>query len=79
MVSHNQQVKVPCGTLKLLDLHHTCKCSLYPNIMPDFGPTFLADAKIKDYASLMQQKYILHWQHTIQYIHFLVIYTLQGS
>ena len=34
--------------------------------LPDFDPTFLTDAKIKHYVSLMQQKYILHWQHTIR-------------
>ena len=34
--------------------------------MPDFDPTFLTDAKIKHYVSLMQQKYISHWQHTIR-------------
>ena len=35
--------------------------------LPDFDPTSLTDAKIKHYVSLIQQKYILHWQHTIQY------------
>ena len=35
--------------------------------LPDFDPTFLTDAKIKHYVSLMQQKYISHWQqHTIR-------------
>ena len=56
------------------DLHNTSKNSFYSNVMrmseyynlPDFDPTFLTDAKIKHYVSLMQQKYISHWQHTIR-------------
>ena len=56
------------------DLHNTSKNSFYSNLMrmseyynlPDFDPTFLTDAKIKHYVSLMQQKYISHWQHTIR-------------
>ena len=34
--------------------------------MPDVDPTFLNDAMIKHYISLLQQKYISHWQHVIQ-------------
>ena len=41
------------------------KMSEYYNL-PDFDPTFLTDAKITHYVSLMQQKYISHWQHTIR-------------
>ena len=41
------------------------RMSEYYNL-PDFDPTFLTDAKIKHYVSLMQQKYISHWQHTIR-------------
>ena len=57
------------------DLHNTTKNSFYSNVMrmseyynlPVFDPTFLTDAKIKHYVlSLMQQKYISHWQHTIR-------------
>ena len=56
------------------DLHNTSKNGFYSNVMrmseyynlPDFDPTFLTDAKIKHYVSLMQQKYISHWQHTIR-------------
>ena len=56
------------------DLHNTSKTGFYSNVMrmseyynlPDFDPTFLTDAKIKHYVSLMQQKYISHWQHTIR-------------
>ena len=33
---------------------------------PCFDIMYLTDAKIKHYATLMQQKYILHWQHTMQ-------------
>ena len=35
--------------------------------LPDFDNTFLTDAKIELDVSLMQQRYVLHWQHTIQY------------
>ena len=46
------------------DLHNTSKNSFYSNVMrmseyynlPDFDRTFLTDAKIKHYVSLMQQK-----------------------
>ena len=40
------------------------RMSEYYNL-PDFDPTFLTDAKIKHYISLMQQKYISHWQHVV--------------
>jgi len=33
---------------------------------PCFDLTYLTNTKIKHYVGLMQQKYILHWQHTIQ-------------
>ena len=33
---------------------------------PCFDITYLTDAKIKHNARLMQQKYILYWQHTMQ-------------
>ena len=57
------------------DLHHSGKCGFFSNIirmsefydLPDFDTTFLTDAKIELSVSLMQQKCILHWQHTIQY------------
>ena len=56
------------------DLPNTSKNSFYSNVMrmseyynlPDFDPSFLTDAKIKHYISLMQQKYISHWQHVIR-------------
>ena len=57
------------------DLHHAGKNSYYSNIIdmseyynfPCFGLTNLTNyAKIKHYVSLMQQKYILFRQHTIQ-------------
>ena len=56
------------------DLHHAGEKSYYSNIIsmskyydfPCFDITYLTDAKIKHYVSLMQQKYILHWQHTMQ-------------
>ena len=56
------------------DLHHAGEKSYYSNIIsmskyydfPCFDITYLTDAKIKHYVSLMQQKYIQHWQHTMQ-------------
>ena len=33
---------------------------------PCFDITYFTNAKIKHYVGLMQQKYILYWQHTIQ-------------
>ena len=33
---------------------------------PCFDLTYITNAKIKHYLSLMQQKYILNWQHTVQ-------------
>ena len=56
------------------DLHHADEKSYYSNIIslskyydfPCFDITYLTDAKIKHCVSLMQQKYILHWQHTMQ-------------
>jgi len=50
------------------------KNSYYSNIIsmseyynfPCFNLTCLTNAKIKHYVGLMQQKYILYWQHTMQ-------------
>ena len=55
------------------DLHHAVKNS-YSNIismsesynLPCFDLTYLTNAKIKHYVGVMQQKYILYWQHTMQ-------------
>ena len=55
-------------------LHYVGENSYYSNIIsvskyydfPCFDITYLADAKIKPYVSLMQQKYILYWQHSMQ-------------
>jgi len=33
---------------------------------PCLDLTYLTNAKIKQYVGLMQQKYILYWQHTMQ-------------
>ena len=57
------------------DLHSSGKSSFYSSVMrmseyyilPDFDPNVLNKAMIKQYLSLMQHKYILHWQHTIQH------------
>lgn len=57
------------------DLHSSGKSSFYSSVMrmseyynlPDFDPNVLNKSKIKHYISLMQHKYILHWQHTIQH------------
>ena len=57
------------------DLHSSGKSSFYSSVMrmseyynlPDFDPNVLNKSKIKHYVSLMQHKYILHWQHTIQH------------
>ena len=56
------------------DLHHCGKNSYYSNIIDKseyynltcFNLTNLPNAKIKHYVSLMQQKYFLYRQHTIQ-------------
>ena len=56
------------------DLHHAGENSYYSNIIsmskyydfPCFDITYLTNAKIKHYVGLMQQKYILYWQHTMQ-------------
>ena len=61
--------------LMSVDLHSFVKNSFYSNLkrlsefynLPDFDPIFLTDAKIKHYVNLMQQKYILYCQHTIQH------------
>ena len=42
------------------------RTSEYYNL-PDFDPNVLNKSKIKHYISLMQHKYILQWQHTIQH------------
>ena len=39
------------------------RMSEYYNL-PDFDSNVLNKSKIKHYISLMQHKYILHWQHT---------------
>ena len=51
------------------------KSSFYSNLvrisefynLPDFDPPLVTDAKINHYLKLMEQQYILHWQHTLQY------------
>jgi len=56
------------------DLHYAGKNSYYSNIIsmsecynfPCFDLTYLINAKIKHFVGLMRQKYILHWQHTMQ-------------
>ena len=58
----------------LQDLHHAGENSYYPNKIsmskyfdfPCFDITYLTNAKIKHYVGLMQPKYILYWQHTMQ-------------
>jgi len=42
------------------------RMSEYYNL-PDFDPNFLNKSKVKRYISLMEHKYILNWQHTIQH------------
>jgi len=57
------------------DLHSSGKSSFYSSVMrmseyynlPDFDPNVLNKSKIKHHISLMQHKYILYWQHTIQH------------
>jgi len=57
-----------------LHMHHAGKNSSYFNIIsmseyyniPCFDLTYLTKAKIKHYVDLMQQKYILFWQHPMQ-------------
>ena len=57
------------------DLHSSGKSSFYSSVMrmyeyynlPDCDPNVLNKSKIKHYISLMQHKYILHWQHSIQH------------
>ena len=57
------------------DLHSSVKNSFYSNLMrlsefynlPGFDPISLTDARIKHYVNLMQQKYTLYCQHTIQH------------
>ena len=61
---------------------HSGKNSFYSNLLrlfefynlPDFDPIFLTEAKTKHYVNLMQQKYILYCQHTIQHSKKLEIY-----
>jgi len=65
------------------DLHHASKNSYYSNIIsmsdyynfPCFDLTHLTNAKIK-HVGLMQQKCILHWQHTTQNSTKLKFFTL---
>ena len=62
-------------SLMSADLHSSGKSSFYSSVMrmseyynlPDFDPNVLNKFKIKHYISLMQHKYILHWQHSIQH------------
>ena len=57
-----------------LDLYSFGKNSCYSNLvrisefynLPNFDPLLVTDAKISHYLKLMQQKYILHWQHTLE-------------
>ena len=64
------------------DLHSSGKSSFYSSVMrmsecynlPDFDPNVLNKSKIKHYISLMQNKYILHWQDTIQHSEKLEFY-----
>ena len=35
--------------------------------LPNFDPLLVTDAKINHYLKLMQQQYILHWQHTLEH------------
>ena len=58
------------------DLHSSGKSSFYSSVsmrmyeyynLPDCDPNVLNKSKIKHYISLMQHKYILHWQHSIQH------------
>ena len=44
-----------------------CGCLNTIICMPDFDPIVLNKSKIKHNISLMQHKYILHGQHTIQH------------
>ena len=76
--SSNLLSKDNCSIIKQIflmsqDLHHAGEKSYYSNISMSkyydfscFDITYLTDAKIKHYVSLMQQKCILHWQHTMQ-------------
>ena len=56
------------------DLRHAGKNCYYSNIesvseyynFPCFDLTYLTNAKVEHYVGLMQQKYILHWQHAVQ-------------
>ena len=64
------------------DLHSCGKSRFYSSVMrmseyynlPDFDPNVLNKSKIKYYMSLMQHKYILHWQHSIQHAKKLEFY-----
>ena len=64
------------------DLHSSGESSFNSSVMrmsgyynlPDFVPNVLNKSKIKHYLSLMQHKYVLHWQHTIQHSKTLEFY-----
>ena len=43
--------------------------------LPNFDPLLVTDAKINHYLKLMQQQYILHWQHTLQHSSKLEFYS----
>ena len=49
--------------------------SLFYNL-PDFDIISLTDANIKNYISIMQPKYVLHWQHTLQHSKKLEFYNI---
>ena len=61
--------------LMSLDLYSFGKSSFYSNLvripefynLPNFDPLLVTDAKINHYLKLMQQQYILHWQHTLEH------------
>ena len=61
--------------LMSLDLYSSGKSSFYSSLMrisefynlPTFDPLLVNAAKINHYLNLMQQQYILHWQHTLQH------------
>ena len=68
--------------LMSLDLYSSGKSSFYSNLVrmsefynvPNFDPLLVTDAKINHYLKLMQQQYILHWQHTLEHSNKLEFY-----
>ena len=58
-----------------LDLYSFGKSIFYSNFvrisefynLPNFDPPLVTGAKINHYLKLMQQQYILHWQHTLEH------------